>query len=41
MNSLKLLNQSEVKEILTMKDVLQAVEDAFGSWGRGEVQMPP
>tara|TARA_Y100000994_G_scaffold249451_1_gene261211 strand:- start:2338 stop:3318 length:981 start_codon:yes stop_codon:yes gene_type:complete len=41
MNSLKLLNQSEVKEILTMKDVLRAVEDAFGSWGRGEVQMPP
>jgi len=40
-NNLKLLNQTEVKNILKMKDVLQAVEGAFGSWGRGEVQMPP
>ncbi len=41
MNNLKLLNQTEVKNILKMKDVLHAVEDAFGAWGRGEVQMPP
>ncbi len=41
MSNLKLLNQTEVKNILKMKDVLRAVEDAFGSWGRGKVQMPP
>jgi alanine dehydrogenase len=35
-----LLGEAQIKRILTMKDTLQAVEDCFAAFGRGEVLMP-
>lgn len=36
----KLINADVVKKLLTMKDTIDAVEDAFNGWGRGEVICP-
>jgi|UniRef100_A0A7C3UNM8 alanine dehydrogenase len=36
-----LLSMKEVKELLTMKDTLEATESAFREKGLGNVQMPP
>jgi alanine dehydrogenase len=36
-----ILTQREIKELLTMKDTMQAVERAFAMHGRKAIQMPP
>ena len=36
----KLISAGTVKEILTMKDTVDACENAFNDWGRGEVICP-
>jgi len=36
-----LLNEREVKKLLTMEDTLKAVEQAFSAKGRGMADMPP
>lgn len=36
-----LLSESQVRELTDMAAVVEAVEDAFGAHGRGEVEMPP
>jgi alanine dehydrogenase len=35
-----LLGEAQIKRILTMRDTLNAVEQCFGAFGRGEVDMP-
>ena len=35
------LSQDDVRELITMKEVIQAVEEAFREKSRGNVQMPP
>ncbi len=37
----RLLDQSRVRDVLTMDRALPAVEAGFEAYGRGEVQMPP
>jgi alanine dehydrogenase len=36
-----LLGEAQIKRILTMKETMGAVEEAFAAFGRGEVVMPP
>ena len=38
---MRLLNQSDVRELVRMEEVLAAVEGALGAHGRDETQMPP
>jgi alanine dehydrogenase len=38
---LRILNSREIEQILSMPDVIQLVEKAFGESGRKQVQMPP
>ncbi|MGH8015172.1 MAG: ornithine cyclodeaminase family protein, partial [Candidatus Zixiibacteriota bacterium] len=36
-----LIKKSEIEKVLTMKDCMQATENAFRYYGKGQVQMPP
>lgn len=36
-----LIKKTEIEKVLTMKDCMEATEDAFRYYGKGKVQMPP
>ncbi|HEX2897925.1 MAG TPA: ornithine cyclodeaminase family protein [candidate division Zixibacteria bacterium] len=36
-----LIKRSEIEKVLTMKDCMEATEDAFRYYGKGKAQMPP
>ena len=35
------LNKNDVRSLLNMADVIEAVEQAFKDWALGKVKMPP